>query len=169
MFTRQTLTVLTLMAGLGLAGAGPARADTHCDLRYHLEGWSAFYKTAQGGGEVTCDNGQSARIALDAKGGGFTFGASRITHGKGNFSPVGDIREIFGKYASADAHAGVGPSSAAQVVTKGPVSLAFSGTGTGVDVGFAFGRLTIAPVRARRHPRVAEAPPPRHETPTDGY
>jgi len=35
-------------------------------------------------------------------------------------------------------------SSAAQVVTKGTVSLAFSGTGKGVDLGVTFGEFVIA-------------------------
>ena len=34
-------------------------------------------------------------------------------------------------------------SSAAQVVTKGTVSLAFSGTGKGIDLGVTFGEFVI--------------------------
>ena len=48
-----------------------------------------------------------------------------------------------GSYASADVHAGVVDSSAAQVVTKGTVSLAFSGTGKGIDLGVTFGEFVI--------------------------
>ena len=73
--------------------------------------------------------------------------------GHGDFSPIGDVREIYGKYANAEAHAGIVRSSAAQVVTKGTVSLAFAGKGSGVDLGFDFGRLTISPAYARRHHR----------------
>ena len=43
----------------------------------------------------------------------------------------------------SDVHAGAGESSAAQVVTKGTVSLAFSGTGKGVDLGVTFGEFVI--------------------------
>ena len=133
-----------------LLATGPATAATRCDLSFSLEGWSAFYKTARGWGRVTCDNGQARRVAIRTKGGGVTFGRSAI-HGRGDFSPVSDIREVFGDYANAEAHAGIVRSSGAQVVTKGTVSLAFAGKGQGVDLGFAFGKLTIAPAaRARR-------------------
>ena len=123
-----------------------------CEMKFNLKGWSAFYKTASGWGHVTCANGQSRRVALRMKGGGLTFGRSVIS-GRGDFSPIGDIREVYGNYANAEAHAGLVRSSAAQVVTKGPVSLALAGKGRGVDLGFAFGKLTIAPAggRGRRH------------------
>lgn len=133
-------------------GASPAGAATRCDLSFHLEGWSAFYKTARGGGRVTCDNGQVRRVAIRMKGGGVTVGRSEIS-GRGDFSPVGDIRDVFGDYANAEAHAGIVRSSTAQVVTKGTVSLAFAGKGQGVDLGIAFGKLTITPAAGRRHRR----------------
>ena len=127
-----------------LAGAVPAAALTQCDLTYNLEGWSVFYKAANGRGMIRCDNGQQARVRLETRGGGVTFGSSRIVGGTGHFSQITDIDEIFGDYANAEAHAGFGASSGAQVVTKGTVSLTLTGTGTGVDVGFAFGRFPIA-------------------------
>ena len=40
----------------------------------------------------------------------------------------------------------MGESSNAQVLTKGPVSLALAGTGQGIDLGFDFGKLTMSPV-----------------------
>jgi hypothetical protein len=126
------------------AMTAPASAATSCDLSFRLSGWSAFYKTATGWGHVTCDNGQARRVALRIKGGGLTVGRSVIS-GHGDFSPIGDIREIYGNYANAEAHAGIVRSSSAQLVTKGPVSLALAGKGRGVDLGFAFGKLTIAP------------------------
>jgi hypothetical protein len=154
-----------------LLGASPAVALTSCDLRYDLEGWSVFYKEATGSGVVRCDNGQSARVRLETRGGGVTFGRSRIVGGSGDFSPIADISEIFGNYANAEAHAGMGVSSAAQVVTKGPVSLSLSGTGTGVDLGFAFGRFTIVPSSHRRHAEEDVDDEPRRSTrmPDDGY
>ena len=117
--------------------------STKCKMEFSLAGWSVFYSTANGSGTITCDNGQSARVFLRAKGGGLTAGKSKITDGRGTFSEVGDISELFGSYASADVHAGVVESSAAQVVTKGTVSLAFSGTGKGIDLGVAFGEFVI--------------------------
>ena len=133
-------TVVT--AGI-LALAPPAWSATKCSLRYSLAGWSAIYSTASGSGTVTCDNGESAPVSLRATGGGLTAGKSKIVDGSGTFAEVSDISEVFGKYAAAEAHAGVVDSSAAQVVTKGTVSLAFSGTGKGMDLGVTFGQFVI--------------------------
>jgi len=127
--------------------------STTCKMRYSLAGWSARYSTASGSGTITCDNGQSARVSLRATGGGPTAGKSKTVDGSGTFSEVADIRELFGTYASAEAHAGAGGSSAAQVVTKGTVSLAFSGTGKGIDLGVSFGKFVIAKQSAKRHHR----------------
>ena len=54
------------------------------------------------------------------------------------------IDELLGSYAAAEAHAGAVKSAKAQVMTKGEVSLALSGTGRGWDLGIAFGKLTIS-------------------------
>jgi hypothetical protein len=109
-----------------------------------MKGWSAFYKTARGSGTVKCDNGQSMTVKLSAKGGGLTVGKSSIDSGRGEFSAVHDISDLLGGYASAEAHAGAVKSAKAQVMTKGEVSLALSGTGRGWDLGVAFGKLTIS-------------------------
>jgi hypothetical protein len=131
--------------------AQPASAgSTKCKMTYSLAGWSAFYSTATGNGTITCDNGQSARSSLRATGGGLTAGKSKIVNGSGTFSEVADIGELFGSYASADVHAGMVQSSAAQVVTKGTVSLAFSGTGKGIDLGVTFGEFVIEKQSAKR-------------------
>jgi len=124
--------------------------STKCKMTYSLAGWSAGYSTASGHGTITCDNGESARVSLRAKGGGLTAGKSQITNGSGTFSEVGDISELFGSYASAEAHAGAGGASAAQVVTKGTVSLAFSGTGKGIDLGVTFGEFIIQKQSAKK-------------------
>ena len=147
---------------LTVVGAASARAETKCDLTFRLEGWSAFYKTGHGGGTITCGNGQRARVVINTTGGGITFGMSKILDGHGEFTPVDSIRELFGNYAAAEAHAGAGASADAQVVTKGPVSLALKGKGRGVDLGFAFGKFSIQPVRTRAKARRHVAPPPRH-------
>jgi hypothetical protein len=124
--------------------AGPVGAkSTKCTLTFSLEGWSAFYSSASGGGTIKCDNGQSARVSIRAKGGGLTVGRSKISNGTGTFSEVGDIRELFGSYAAAEANAGMVKSSAAQVVTKGTVSLALAGTGEGIDLGVGLGEFVI--------------------------
>ncbi len=141
--THRALRALTGIAVLCCAGA--AAADTtRCTIRYDLEGWSVFYKTASGKGTVTCENGQTASVTITTKGGGLTVGKSKITDGRGRFSPVTSIDDVFGDYGTAEAHAGAGESKAAQVMTKGTVSLELTGTGSGVDLGFSFGRFTIA-------------------------
>ena len=137
--------VIGSLAALWLL-SGPAQASeasVRCKMSFNMAGWSAFYKTSSGSGQVTCSNGQSARVKLDAKGGGLTVGKSEIEEGRGEFSPVHDISELFGSYVSAEAHAGAVKSVKAQAMTKGPVSLALAGKGRGFDLGFAFGALTI--------------------------
>jgi hypothetical protein len=124
--------------------AGSAQAATvDCKLRFTLSGWSAFYKRADGSGTVTCSNGQSMQVKLQARGGGLSVGKSTVRSGVGEFSGVQNIHDILGNYASAEAHAGAVKSAQGQVVTKGEISLALSGTGDGWDLGIAFGRFTI--------------------------
>jgi hypothetical protein len=126
-----------------ILAAAPAAAGTKCTMKFSLSGWSVFYNTASGSGTITCDNGQSAHVSIKATGGGLTVGKSKISNGKGDFSEVSDISELFGAYAQAEAHAGAVESSNAQALTKGTVSLALSGTGKGFDVGVDFGKFTI--------------------------
>lgn len=121
-----------------------AAANVGCSLSFNMKGWSAFYKTASGSGTITCSNGQSMQVKLSAKGGGLTVGKSSIEDGRGEFSAVENIDELLGSYVAAEAHAGAVKSAKAQVMTKGEVSLALSGTGRGWDLGIAFGKLTIS-------------------------
>jgi len=135
------------LACTGLLASVPARAagEISCRMNFQMSGWSIFYKTASGSGTVSCSNGQSMHVHLRAKGGGLTFGKTRIDHGVGKFTGVGNIREILGHYANAEAHAGAEKSADAQVVTKGNVSLALSGKGRGWNLGVAFGAFIIEP------------------------
>lgn len=132
-----------LLALIAVAPAGAAAETTICRMDYTLKGWSAFYKSSRGSGTITCDNGQTARAKLSGKGGGLTAGKSQIRDGYGTFSEVADIGELFGTYASATAAAGAVKSSEAQALTKGEVSLALAGNGTGVELGVSFGKFTI--------------------------
>lgn len=139
------MAIVALGAGsLTASTATAAAADVTCKLTFTMSGWSAFYKTASGSGTITCSNGQTAAVKLEAKGGGLTFGKSTIENGKGEFSGVKSIEETLGSYVAAEAHAGAVKSSQAQVMTKGEVSLALSGTGRGWDLGIAFGKLTVS-------------------------
>lgn len=135
---------VSLMLLLAMAMTATAHAaTTKCEMKYTLSGWSAFYKVAHGSGTITCDNGQSAKVSLDAKGGGLTAGKYKIRDGIGKFSEVGNISEVFGTYAAGSADAGAVKSASAGAMTKGEVSLALSGTGTGFQLGISFGKFTI--------------------------
>ncbi len=143
----KALTSAVMVAATLLCAASPpARADGEmkCTLTFTLSGWSAFYKTATGKGTVHCANGESMAVKLRAKGGGPTVGKSTIEDGHGEFSGVVSIKELLGSYIAAEAGAGAGKAVQGQVMTKGEVSLALSGTGRGWDLGISFGKLTIS-------------------------
>ncbi len=136
--------ILIAVVAFALSVAPLAHAkETRCTLKYDMEGGGAFYKRSTGSGTISCDNGQSMRVNIESKGGGLTFGSSKITDGIGKFSPVHDIRDLIGGYATAEANAGGGNASKAQVVTKGSISLALSGRGTGRTLGVSFGSFII--------------------------
>lgn len=134
------------LAAVASVGA-ETKGTTVCNMEYTLKGWSAFYKTSSGSGTITCENGQTAKVKISAKGGGLTAGKSEVREGHGKFSEVSDIKELFGSYANASAAAGAVKSSEAQALTKGEVSLALAGKGTGVELGVSFGKFTITRVR----------------------
>ena len=144
---KRALGFMLLAAVASMAQAADEPKLVECTMKFNLKGWSAFYKTASGDGTITCKNGQSAKVTLKAKGGGLTFGKSEVIDGTGKFSGAKNIDELFGSYAQSEAHAGAGKSVDAQAMTKGEVSLALSGTGRGVDIGFAFGKFTITRVK----------------------
>lgn len=124
--------------------ATSAIADmTRCKLQYSLKGWSFIYSEYRGTGSVTCQNGQSARVNIITRGGGLTLGKSEIINGKGKFSDVKNIGEIFGTYVAVNGHAGATKSVEGQAMTKGEVSLALSGKGRGFDLGIGLSAFTI--------------------------
>lgn len=126
-----------------MMSATAAQAATSCKMSYGLKGWSAFYKVSRGSGTIRCDNGQKAAVTLEAKGGGLTFGKSEVRDGIGKFSPVADIDELFGTYVQGGADAGAGKSTTAMAMTKGEVSLALTGKGSGFNLGVSFGKFVI--------------------------
>ena len=64
---------------------------------------------------------------------------------RGHTQPVHDVRDIIGAYGTAEVNAGTSASaSKAQVVTKGSISLALSGTGSGRTLGISFGNFVIS-------------------------
>ena len=139
-----SLSCLALAALLAAPQAQAQSRDLECRLSFNMSGWSIFYRQSSGTGTVSCNNGQRMNVSIEARGGGISLGRSRISNGQGRFSAVYSIRDILGGYATAEAHAGVGASAKAQVVTKGPISLALSGTGEGIDLGVAFGSFIIS-------------------------
>lgn len=139
---RYALAAVALVSLLLAAPPASAR-DVSCRLSFSMSGWSVLYKTASGTGHVSCDNGQSMPVRIEARGGGLSVGKSEIRDGRGDFSAVRGIQEVLGTYVAAEAHAGAVKSSKAQAMTKGEVSLALAGTGEGWDLGVAFGAFTI--------------------------
>ena len=119
-------------------------ATTKCTMKFNLKGWSVFYKTAEGSGRITCNNGENANVKINVTGGGLTFGKMDIRDGNGTFTEVVNIKEIFGPYLAAEAHAGAVKSAQASVYTKGEISLALTGTGRGMNIGIDFGKLEIS-------------------------
>lgn len=136
---------IALVAATPLPATTAQAADISCTLSYNMSGGGVFYKHSTGEGTIKCDNGKSLRIAIESKGGGLTFGSSKIVNGTGKFSPVLEIHDLIGGYATAEANAGNSESaSKAQVVTKGSISLALTGRGTGRTVGVSFGSFIIS-------------------------
>ena len=142
-YTRFGLVAGLLAASFVTHAEDTKKAKVDCTMKFSLSGWSAFYKRADGTGTVTCSNGQSMQVKLQARGGGLSVGKSSVRSGVGEFSGVQNINDILGSYSSAEAHASAVKSAQGQVVTKGEVSLALSGTGDGWDLGIAVGKFTI--------------------------
>lgn len=140
---RTFIPAVLLATAAMFASSAAMAAPLDCEMRFTMSGWSAFYKQSSGTGTVTCTNGQSMKVKISTKGGGLTFGKSEIRDGIGKFTEVYAIDDIIGGYATAEAHAGASKSASARVVTKGPISLALSGKGSGWDLGVAFGSFII--------------------------
>lgn len=142
----KALWMALMLAPIGVLCAQGAYAagTTKCTMHFTMKGWSAIYQTANGTGTVTCENGQSMDVVIDAKGGGLSFGKYQLDNGVGHFSGVTDITDILGSYATANAHGGIVHSSHAAAMTKGPVSLALTATGKGWDFGAGFESFSIS-------------------------
>lgn len=141
--TRSTLFLASaLLLGLAATSASAAE-DLNCRLDYELKGWSLVYKHTTGFGTVSCDNGQTMKVKLTAKAVGLTAGKWHIDNGNGRFTDVHRIEDVLGRYAQASANAGMVKSGEAQVLSKGPVSLALAGGGEGINVGVDIGAFTI--------------------------
>lgn len=141
----RLIATLPALALLACFATPVAAKETACTMTYNLSGGGAFYKRSTGDGVVKCDNGQTLNVNIESKGGGLTFGSSEIKGGIGKFTGVHDVSDIVGGYATAEANAGSSDNaSKAQVVTKGSISLALSGKGTGRTLGISFGSFIIS-------------------------
>jgi hypothetical protein len=146
---RRYLSVLGAAMALSMAAIVPQRAsaasaELDCKLKFSLTGWSLIYKHAEGSGVVTCEDGSSMPVKIEAKGGGLTVGKSHIDNGNGRFTDVHNINDVLGTYAQGEASAGAVKAGTAQILTKGTVSLALAGSGEGVDLGISIGGFTIS-------------------------
>ncbi|MDR3629588.1 MAG: hypothetical protein P4L42_04560 [Desulfocapsaceae bacterium] len=149
---KQYCSVVILAASLILGATAVSaheRANTACTMTFAMKGWSALYQTASGHGSIRCTNGQSSRVRLNMRGGGLTAGQYKV-RGKGDFTGVQNISDIYGAYVATDAHAGVVKSGNAQVMTKGTVSLAIASKGEGIDIGVGISRFVIQPAGAKK-------------------
>jgi hypothetical protein len=143
--TAAALLCAGALAGLPATTAHAAQAPVKCRLTYSLSGWSVIYQHAEGRGDITCDNGQSAAVKISLHGGGLTAGKYHVS-GHGDISNVYSIKDVYGSYAQAGASAGVVRSGTAQVLTKGTTSIALSGSGEGVNLGVAVDKFDIEPI-----------------------
>lgn len=120
------------------------QAAVSCEMTFTMKGWSAIVSKAEGEGVITCDNGQTADVKLSVTGGGFTFGKTEIEDGKGTFTRVRDISEVFGAYAQAEAAAGTASETrSAQALTKDDVSLTITADGRGWTLGVSGAKFAI--------------------------
>jgi len=142
---QQVSRVCVLLIVMLAVVCGPTLATnaTKCRMKFDMKSTAVFYKKGNGSGTISCENGQSAEVTITTHGGGITFGKNEIVGGKGVFSEVHDIGELFGAYGQAEASAGAQKSAGANAMWKGDVSLAISGTGKGVSIGFSFGKFKI--------------------------
>ena len=146
---KRTLLAVLTATTCAFAMAAPqharaADATLDCKLSYNLTGWSLIYKHTTGKGTVRCENGETMRVKVSAKAVGITAGKWHIDNGSGNFTDVHRISDVLGTYAQASANVGVVKSGEAQVLTKGPVSLALAGDGRGMNLGVDVGEFTIS-------------------------
>lgn len=143
MINRVLVVCISLVLLLVTAASSIAANLTHCEMSFTLKGWSVIWKSYNGVGTITCDNGQKANVKVRARGLGLTAGKSEVHEGVGRFSEVTSINELFGSYVAAAAQAGAVKSAQGTVMTKGEVSLALGGKGSGFELGLTIDKFTI--------------------------
>jgi hypothetical protein len=124
-----------------------SKGTVKCTMDFELHSWSAFYKSGKGTGTISCSNGQKSKIKIRSHGGGITFGKFNIANGKGKFSPVHNISELYGKYANVGGEGAAGKARMAASLSKDDIDLDIEGKGTGGGFGFDFSGFRISPVK----------------------
>ena len=71
------------------------------------------------------------------------MGSSTIKDGRGSFTDVSSIDEVFGKYLATERDAGASKAADAWAMTKDKVSLVVAGTGKGWDLGASLDEFVI--------------------------
>jgi len=82
-------------------------------------------------------------VTIRGKGGGLSVGKFKIKEGRGSFTEVSSIDEVFGKYVATERDAAAAKAADAWAMTKGKVSLALAGTGQGWELGFSVDEVII--------------------------
>jgi hypothetical protein len=137
------LALALLVAVAARAEDQEAEGKISCTMEFSMKGWAAIYRTAHGGGTITCSNGEKMEVALDSKGVGVAAGKGEVTGARGVFSPVEHTEELFGNYVGRSAAAAAGEANVASAFVKGDVSLALYGQGKGIGLAKSGSTLTI--------------------------
>jgi len=117
--------------------------DLACTLRFSLSTWSFSEKHSEGIGVVTCLGGETARVRIVARGAGLNSGTSHIDGGSGKFTDVHNLADILGTYSDDAACRQTARCPDAQVLRKGNVLLALSGSNKDVDLTMGLGEFTL--------------------------
>ncbi len=139
---KQKVLGLIVLGSLSLTPFSTVSAED-CSLSYTIKGWAAFYKTYTGTGTISCPSGKSAKVNLSLKGGGFTFGAYNVTEGKGVIRGIEKIEDVYMTSFMMDGDAGFGKSIEGRWAPKGARMMTFTGKGTGYNLGWALGSVSI--------------------------
>jgi hypothetical protein len=124
-----------------------ASTELDCTLHFDMHGWSETRERAVGEGNITCTNGKTVEVRVEAYGPGVTSINSTFQDATGDFTEVSELNDLLGTYRGLVAPVGADRGAEVNVVTKGEVSVALAGAGKGWDLGVTMGRLDIHPAR----------------------
>lgn len=132
----HTASAVSIAAALAVGGfATEARAEMKCRLTFSLTGWAALAQHADGTGTVFCADGASVPVLIGVMGRATTAGTYRIDNGKGRFTDVHSMEDVYGTYIHTEADAVEVESLDDDVLTNGEVSLVLAPVGGPVSLG----------------------------------